>query len=57
MLKILDYHLEGILITIGVLVFMVGLGYLITTDMNHSAQRAIACIEAGNQYISGDCVK
>ena len=57
MLEILDNHLEGILITTFALVFTVGVGYLITTDMNHSAQRAIACIEAGNQYISGDCVK
>ena len=57
MLKILDYHLEGILITIGVLVFMVGLGYLITTDMNQSQVRYNICIEAGKQYILGSCVK
>ena len=57
MLKILDNHLEGILITTFALVFTVGTGYLITTDMNHAAQRAIVCIENGNQYISGDCVK
>lgn len=57
MLKILEYNFEGILITTISLVFIMGLGYLIITDMNHAAQRAIACIEAGNQYISGDCVK
>ena len=57
MLKILDYHLEGILITIGVLVFIVGLGYLIITEMNTSQARYNTCIEAGNQYILGSCVK
>jgi hypothetical protein len=57
MLKILEYNLEQILIVIVVLVFTVGVGCLIATDMNHAAQKAIACIEAGNQYISGDCVK
>jgi len=57
MLKILEMYMGEILFTIAVLVFMVGIGYLITTDMNHASERAIACIENGNQYISGDCVK
>ena len=57
MFKILELYMGGILTAMLVLVFIVGTGYLITTDMNHAAERAIACIEAGNQYISGDCVK
>ena len=57
MLKILEMYMGEILFTIAALVFMVGVGYLITTDMTHAAQRSIACIEAGNQYISRDCVK
>ncbi len=57
MLKILEMYMGEILFTIAVLVFMVGIGYLIATDMNHASERAIACIENGNQYISRDCVK
>ena len=57
MSKILEMYMGEILFTIAALVFMVGVGYLITTDMTHAAQRSIACIEAGNQYISRDCVK
>ena len=57
MLKIIEYNMDVILITVVTLVFMIGLGYLITTDMNHDAERAIVCIEVGNQYINGDCVK
>ena len=57
MFKILEMYMSDILITIAALVFIVGIGYLIAADKNHAAERAIACIEAGNQYISGDCVK
>ena len=57
MLKILEMYMGEILITIAALVFIIGIGYLIAADMNHVAERVLACIEAGNQYISGDCVK
>ncbi len=57
MLKFLEMYTGEILFTIAALVFMVGIGYLITTDMNHASERAIVCIENGNQYISGDCVE
>ena len=57
MSKILEMYMSDILITTAALVFMVGVGYLITTDINHATERSIACIEAGNQYISRDCVK
>ena len=57
MLKILEENMDSILLATILIVLMVGISYLITTDMTHAAQRSIACIEAGNQYISGDCVK
>ena len=57
MLKILEMYMGELVLAMLALVFIVGTGYLISTDMNHVAERVLACIEAGNQYISGDCVK
>ena len=57
MLKILEMYMGNILFTIASLLVIFGIGYLIVIDSNHAAERALTCIEAGNQYISGDCVK
>ncbi len=39
-----------------VLVFFVGAGWLIARDQSNAQLRAIACIEAGGQFVGGDCV-
>ena len=50
---------EGILAAGGILIVMtlvVGIGILITRDQDDAQERAIACIEAGRQFVGGDCV-
>lgn len=37
-------------------VIVLGMGWLIARDQDHSQQRAIACIAAEKQFISGHCV-
>ena len=49
----------GILAVGGILIVMtlvVGIGMLITRDQDDAQERAIACIEAGKQFVGGDCV-
>jgi hypothetical protein len=57
MSAILEKYMDNILITTVVLVFMIGVAILISIDMNNFAGVVLACIEAGNQVIEGDCVK
>ena len=49
-----DFFSGGLILA--VLVFLVGIGWLISRDQDDAQQRAIACIEAGRQFVSGDCV-
>lgn len=56
MFKIIDYHLDAILICITTIFFMWGIGYLITKDMANSERAYNTCIEAGKQFIEGNCV-
>jgi hypothetical protein len=57
MLAILEKYMGEILFATVVLVFVIGGAILITIDMNNTANVVLACIEAGNQVIEGDCVK
>ena len=57
MLAILEKYMGEILFATVVLVFVIGGAILITVDMNNTAGFVLACIEAGNQVIEGDCVK
>ena len=38
------------------LVFIVGVGWLISRDQDADQARALACIESGQQFVGGDCV-
>ena len=57
MLAILEKYMGEILFATVVLVFVIGGAILITVDMNNTVGFVLACIEAGNQVIEGDCVK
>ena len=57
MLKLLDNHMDVILIVALGGFFLFGVGYMITQDTIQSQARYTTCIEAGNQYIQGSCVK
>jgi hypothetical protein len=57
MSAILEKYMDKILIATVVLVFIIGVAILIIIDMNNNTVRVLACIEAGNQVIEGDCVK
>ena len=57
MSAILEKYMDKILIATVVLVFVIGVAILGTVDMNNDTARVLACIEAGNQVIEGDCVK
>ena len=46
-----------ILFFVFMLVLFIGSGYMIQQDMIRQERSYNACISAGNQYISGDCVK
>lgn len=50
-------QLPAILVTITVLFFLWGIGYLITADVERVTEFKHQCIEAGLQYINGSCVK
>jgi hypothetical protein len=57
MSAILEKYIDKILIATVALVFIIGVAILISIDMNNHASVVLACIEAGNQVIEGDCVK
>jgi hypothetical protein len=39
-----------------ILVLVCGCGWLISRDQDADQARALACITAGSQFVSGDCV-
>lgn len=55
-MRLVDYTTE-ILITIVVIFFLGGVGYMIRADLNDHHDRITQCIAAGMQYEDGDCVK
>lgn len=57
MLKLLDNHMDVLLIVTLCGLFVFGVGYMITQDTIRSQARYNTCIEAGKQYISGSCVE
>jgi hypothetical protein len=57
MFKILETYMTEILILMLVLAFLSWSGYLIASENTQTERMIIACIEAGNQVIDGDCVK
>ena len=57
MWHIIHEHLGPILVAVLVSIMMSGSGYLIAINMAQHEQMVIACIDAGNQFIDGDCVK
>jgi hypothetical protein len=56
MKELISYTAE-ILIATCVIFFLWGLGYLITSDMQRRLDFATACLESGNDYIEGSCIK
>ena len=56
MKRILEEHLPVILWSIVILVFLVGVGYLIKSDIANDELRYKSCIEAGKQYVLGSCI-
>lgn len=56
MKTILEYHMSEILIALVVLVFIVGIGYLITLDLANNEREYNTCISAGKQYVLGSCI-
>lgn len=50
------YAFELALVSL-VALFLIGSGYLITQDMASQERQYNICINAGNQYIHGTCVK
>jgi hypothetical protein len=57
MFKILETYMTEILLAVLVLAFLAWSGYLIASEIVQTERLMIACIEAGNQVIDGDCVK
>lgn len=57
MLKIFETYMREILLAVLALSFLAWSGYLIAFEVAQTEQMMIACIEAGNQVIDGDCVK
>ena len=57
MFKILETYMTEILILMLVLALLSWSGYLIASENTSENTLIIACIEAGNQVIDGDCVK
>jgi hypothetical protein len=55
-MKLVDYTPE-ILVTIVIISFLFGVGYLITIDIANNQDIATQCIAAGMEYIRGDCMK
>jgi hypothetical protein len=56
MKRILEQYLTEILVSIVILVFLVGVGYLIKSDIANDELRYKSCIEAGKQYVLGSCI-
>ena len=56
-MKDLIDQIPVILLAVCAIVFMAGLGYLITNDTAEVREFKQQCIESGMQYISGNCVK
>lgn len=48
--------MSEILIALVVLVFIVGVGYLITLDQANTERAYNTCISAGKQYVLGSCI-
>ena len=60
MIKVLDNlvdQLPSILLAIVALFFLWGFGYLLTIEQENSSKLKLQCIEAGMQYVSGDCLR
>lgn len=60
MIKLLDNlidQLPAILLAAVSVFFMWGLGYLILADMEDRKVFKEHCVAAGNQYVSGSCLK
>lgn len=57
MLAILERYMSEILLAVLALAFLAWSGYLIASEITQTERLMIACIEAGNQVIDGDCVK
>ncbi len=60
MIKLLDNlidQLPVILLAAVSVFFMWGLGYLILADMEDNKVFKEHCVAAGNQYVSGSCLK
>jgi hypothetical protein len=57
MLKLLDTHMDVLLISALGGFFLFGVGYMVTQDLIRDQDRYNTCIEAGKQYISGSCVE
>lgn len=56
MKELIKYTTE-ILITLCVILFLWGVGYLITCDMQRELDFGTKCLAAGMQYVHGACVK
>jgi hypothetical protein len=50
-------HIPALLISALTVIFMVGVGYLITQDENRALLFKQQCIESGMQYVEGTCIK
>ena len=60
MIKLLDNLIDQlpiILLAAVSVFFMWGLGYLILADMEDNRVLKEQCVAAGNQYVSGSCLK
>ncbi len=57
MLNLLDNHMDVLLIVALCGLFLFGFGYMVTQDEIRSQDRYNTCIEAGKQYISGNCME
>jgi hypothetical protein len=57
MLNLLDNHMDVLLIVALCGLFLFGVGYMITQDEIRDQDRYNICIEAGKQYISGNCME
>jgi hypothetical protein len=54
---ILRWHLDAILFFIVVILIVLGIGKLISSDMAKTERQFNACVESGKQYVSGSCVE
>lgn len=56
MKEIIHWHATEFLIALVVLVFIVGIGYLITLDQANNERAYNTCISADKQYVLGSCI-